>query len=429
MISRYSSVEMSKIWADENKFAKFLDVEIAACKAFCDFGVVPIEDLKKIQKNANFNLDRIYEIENATKHDVIAFTRCVSESLGEEKKWIHYGLTSTDVVDTANSLLLKDANNLIAKRIESFLNTLKRKAIDYKDIPVIGRTHGQHAEITSFGLKYALWYDELKRNYERLKKARLDVEVCKLSGAVGNFQTTTVEIEENVAKTLGLGTVSIATQVLSRDRHAFYIMTLALIASNLEKIAMEIRNLSQQEIHEVAEHFSAGQKGSSAMPHKRNPIGSENICGCSRVMRSYIGVALEDNILWSERDISHSSSERIILADSTTLIYYMLGRMNKIVEELDVFPENMLKNINLTQGVVFSGSVLNALIAKGKSREEAYDFVQKLSFEALETQRDLRKILKERNVFDDNEIAEIFNICKYLKNTDIIMKKVGIMEE
>ena len=430
MIARYSRPNLEKIWTDTHRFEKYLEVEIAATKAFYEAGIVPKDDYLKIRDNAKIDIKRIAEIEAETKHDLIAFTRCVSESLGDEKKWVHYGLTSTDVVDTANGLLLKEANEELEKGITIFLDTLKRKAIEYKDVPVMGRTHGQHAEITSFGLKYALWFDELQRNYRRFKEARVDVEVCKLSGAVGNYQTTTVGIESSVGKELGLKQVPIATQVLSRDRYAFYITSLALVSSTLEKVATEIRNLSRQEICEVSEDFSANQKGSSAMPHKRNPIGSENICGCARVMRSYVGIAFENNILWNERDISHSSAERIVFADATTLLDYMLARMNSIIEKLNVYPENMLRNINLTRGVIFSGAVLNKMVSKGYTREVAYDKVQKLAFETLfNINNQFSRLVNQAGLLDEKEIEEIFDIQKYLKHTDEILKNVGILEE
>lgn len=428
MIERYSLAKMKKVWTDENKFNAFLKVEIAATHAFSKIGVVPESDYIKIRDNAKIDIDRILELEAITKHDVIAFTRTVSESLGEEKKWVHYGLTSTDVVDTANGLLFKEANDIIEEDLNKLLDTLKAKALAYKNVPIMGRTHGMHAEITSFGLKYALWYDELKRDMARFKEARNDVEACKLSGAVGNYITTSIEIEQMVADELGLERAKISTQVLSRDRHAYYIEVLALIASLLEKMAMEIRNLSRQEVHEVEEGFSKGQKGSSAMPHKRNPIGSENICGCARVIKAYVNTALDNNILWHERDISHSSAERIIMADSTTLLDYMLNRFTKIIDNLVVFEDKMIEDIYLTYGVIFSGSVLNKLVSKGWSREEAYDKIQPLTFKALNEKVQFRELLESTSWLNEDEIKEIFNLQRYMKHVDDIYKSVGIKE-
>ncbi len=428
MIERYSLAKMKKVWTDENKFNAFLKVEIASTHAFSKVGVVPESDYIKIRDNASIDIDRILELEAITKHDVIAFTRTVSESLGEEKKWVHYGLTSTDVVDTANGLLFKEANDIIEEDLNKLLDTLKEKALLYKNVPIMGRTHGMHAEITSFGLKYALWYDELKRDMARFKEARFDVEACKLSGAVGNYITTSIEIEQMVADELGLSRAKISTQVLSRDRHAYYIEVLALIASLLEKMATEIRNLSRQEVHEVEEGFSKGQKGSSAMPHKRNPIGSENICGCARVIKAYVNTALDNNILWHERDISHSSAERIIMADSTTLLDYMLNRFTKIIENLVVFEDKMIEDIYLTYGVIFSGSVLNKLVSKGWSREEAYDKIQPLTFKALNEKVQFRELLEATSWLNEDEIKEIFNLQRYMKHVDDIYKSVGIKE-
>ncbi len=428
MIERYSLAKMKKVWTDENKFNSFLKVEIAATHAFSQIGVVPESDYIKIRDNAKIDIDRILELEAITKHDVIAFTRTVSESLGDEKKWVHYGLTSTDVVDTANGLLFKEANDIIQDDLNKLLETLKQKALTYQNTPIMGRTHGMHAEITSFGLKYALWYDELKRDIARFIEARKDVEACKLSGAVGNYITTSIEIEQMVADELGLQRAKISTQVLSRDRHAYYIEVLALIASLLEKMAMEIRNLSRQEVHEVEEGFSKGQKGSSAMPHKRNPIGSENICGCARVIKAYVNTALDNNILWHERDISHSSAERIIMADSTTLLDYMLNRFTKIIDNLVVYEDKMIEDIYLTYGVIFSGSVLNKLVSLGWSREEAYDKIQPLTFKALNEKVQFRTLLEETKWLNEEQLKEIFDLQRYMKHVDEIYKSVGVKE-
>nr|MCR5231087.1 adenylosuccinate lyase [Acholeplasmatales bacterium] len=321
MIDRYSRKVMRDIWTEENKFDAYLKVEISNAKAWASLGVVPNEDLPKLDK-ATFNIPRIKEIEEVTKHDVVAFTRCVGESLGDEKKWIHYGLTSTDVVDTANGYLLKQANNILRKDIDDIIAVLKKRAIEFKFTPCIGRTHGMHADITSFGLKWALWYEDMQRCRERFEYACKEVEVGKLSGAVGNFANIPPQIEEFVCNDLGIDYAKISTQVLQRDRHAHYMSCLALVASELEKMALEVRNLSRQEVKETEEAFSKGQKGSSAMPHKRNPISSENICGCARVIRGYMDTTYQNIALWHERDISHSSTERIILPDATSLHAY-----------------------------------------------------------------------------------------------------------
>ncbi len=428
MIDRYSLPKMKKIWEDESKFDAFLQVEISAVKAFWKLGVVPEEDYRKIAANASFDVKEIRRIEQETKHDVIAFTRAVGESLGEERKWIHYGLTSTDVVDSANGLLFRKADEILDEDMSVLADVLKKKALEFQNTPCIGRTHGMHAEITSFGLKFALYYDELKRDIRRFTEARKDVETCKMSGAVGNYVTTSIEFEQMVADDLNLKRAKISTQVLSRDRHAYYLSVLGLIASLLEKMATEIRNLSRQEIREVAEGFSSGQKGSSAMPHKRNPIGSENICGLSRMMRSYIDVAFENNVLWHERDISHSSAERIIFADATTLLDYMLCRFTRILNDLVVDPNRMIENIYLTKGVVFSGKVLNYLVSRGYSREEAYDRIQPLTFEALDKKKEFRRLLVEHRVLTEAECEEIFTFETYLKNVEAIYRSVGIAE-
>ena len=429
MIERYSRKPMRDIWTEENKFNTYLKIELLNAKAWAKLGVVPEEDLVKLQK-ATFTVERVKEIEAATKHDVVAFTRAVGESLGEEKKWIHYGLTSTDVVDTANGYLLKQANEILEKDIEEFLAVLKKKALQYEATPCIGRTHGMHADITSFGLKWALYYSDLLRIREEFHLARKNVEVGKLSGAVGNFANIPPEIETMVCDDLGISHAAISTQVLQRDRHAYYLSTLTLIASELEKIALEIRNLSRQEVKEVEEAFKKGQKGSSAMPHKRNPISSENICGCSRVMRGYMLSAYEDIALWHERDISHSSVERIILPDATELLDYMLNRMKGIVDNLVVYPDKMLQDIYLTHGVIFAQRVLYALMTKGLVREEAYDLVQPIAMQSLDEKKDYLLLLEENpkvsSLLTKEEIESCFTLDYYMKNVDTIYKRVGL---
>ena len=429
MIERYSRKVMRDIWTEENKFGAYLKVELSNAKAWAELGVVPKEDLPKLDK-ATFNVDRIKEIEQITKHDVVAFTRAVGETLGDEKKWIHYGLTSTDVVDTANGYLLKQANEILRKDIEEIMKVLKKRALEFKYTPCIGRTHGMHADITSFGLKWALWYEDMVRCLERFNYACNEVETGKLYGAVGKFANIPPQIEEFVCKDLEINYAKISTQVLQRDRHAHYMACLALVASELEKMALEVRNLSRQEVKEAEEAFSKGQKGSSAMPHKRNPISSENICGCARVMRGYMDTFYQNIALWHERDISHSATERIILPDATELLDYMLNRFKGILENLTVFPEKMIDDINLTHGVIFAQRVLYKLIEKGFVREKAYDTVQPIAMKALETKVYYSQLLKEdpvvSSMLTNEEIDSCFTLDYYLVNVDYIFNRLGI---
>ncbi len=430
MIARYSREEMTSIWTDQSKFEAYLEVEILACEAFSELGVIPKEDVEKLRANASFNLSRIYEIEQETRHDVVAFTRAVSETLGLEKKWVHYGLTSTDVVDTANGLLLKRANEILRRDLAEFTETLRKNAVKYKDVPCIGRTHGVHADITSFGLKWALWYDEMKRNLERFDRAASGVEAGKVSGAVGNFANTPPFVQDYICEKLGITSSNISTQTLQRDRHADYISTLALIGSTMEKIAVEVRHLQRTEVREAEEAFRKGQKGSSAMPHKRNPISSENISGCARVLRGYMTPAFENIPLWHERDISHSSAERIILQDATVLLDYMLNRYNRVLSNLTVFPKRMEKNIYATHEVIFAQRIMTTLIDKGLAREAAYDLVQPIAMDAWENERSFRELLEANSDvmshFTVDELGECFTLEYYLKNVDEIFKRVGI---
>ena len=423
---------MRDVWTEENKFSAYLKVETLACYSWSELGVIPREDVDKIRDNATLSVERIQEIEEQTRHDVVAFTRAVSESLGEERKWVHYGLTSTDVVDTANGYLLKQANAILLKDLEDFLEVLKRRANEFKTTPCIGRTHGIHADITSFGLKWALWYEEMKRNIDRFKYACKGVEAGKMSGAVGNFANIPPFIQDYVCEHLGIDSAEISTQVLQRDRHAFYISTLAIIASTLEQMAFEVRNLQRTEVREVEEAFRKGQKGSSAMPHKRNPISSENICGCARVMRGYMAASCENVALWHERDISHSSTERIILPDATELLDYMLTRFKGILDNLVVYPERMLHNIYLTKGVIFAQRVMNALIGKGLSREEAYDTVQPIAMKAWTEGLAYKDLLKADSkvmgLLSEDELEGCFTLDYYFKNVDYIFKRVGLSE-
>ena len=430
MIERYSRKVMRDVWTEENKFGAYLEVEILSCEAWSKLGVIPAEDVEKIRAKAAFKVDRIKEIEEQTRHDVVAFTRAVSESLGEERKWVHYGLTSTDVVDTANGYLIKQADAILLKDLEEFLEVLRRRAVEFKSTPCIGRTHGIHADITSFGLKCALWFEEMKRNIERFKTAAAGVEAGKMSGAVGNFANIPPFIQDYVCEKLGINSANISTQVLQRDRHAYYVGTLALIASTLEQMAFEVRNLQRTEVREVEEAFRKGQKGSSAMPHKRNPISSENICGCARVMRGYMAASYENVALWHERDISHSSTERIILPDATELLDYMLTRFKGILDNLVVYPETMLANIYRTKGVIFAQRVMNALIGKGLAREQAYDTVQPIAMKAWTEGLDYQTLLKESadvmGLLTVEELESCFTLDYYFKNVDYIFSRVGI---
>ncbi|RNC79611.1 MAG: adenylosuccinate lyase [Balneola sp.] len=430
MISRYARKEMSDIWTEENQFNAWLQVELAACWAWAKLGVIPMEDVDKLYEQASFDLARIKEIEEQTRHDVVAFTRAVSETLGDEKKWIHYGLTSTDVVDTAWGVRLKQANELLLSDLERIIAVLKEKALKHKHTVMMGRTHGIHAEPTTFGLKCALWYAEMSRNLERFKKAAFDVEFGKLSGSVGTFANIPPEVEQHTCEKLGLTPAPISTQTLQRDRHAHYLSTIALIGSTLEKMAVEVRHLQRSEVREAEEAFRKGQKGSSSMPHKRNPISSENISGCARVLRGYMVTAFENIPLWHERDISHSSAERIILPDATILLDYMLHRFANVMENLVVFEENMEANIWKTHGLVFSQRVLNKLIEKGEVREQAYDAVQPLAMQAWENQIAFKPLV-EADAFitsklSQEEIDDAFDLNHHTRNVDTIFERVGL---
>jgi adenylosuccinate lyase len=430
MIERYSRPVMAAIWTEENKFNSWLEVELCACEAWADLGVIPAEDARKLREKASFNIERINEIELETRHDVIAFTRAVSETVGDERKWVHYGLTSTDVVDTALGYVLKQANEIIEQDIVQFIEILKAKAIEHQYTVMMGRTHGVHAEPTTFGLKLALWLEEMKRNLERFQHSADGVQFGKMSGAVGTYANIDPSIEVFVCKKLGTKPAPISTQTLQRDRHAEYMGTLALIATSLDKFATEIRGLQKSEFREVEEPFAKGQKGSSAMPHKRNPIGCENISGLSRVIRGHMLSAYENVTLWHERDISHSSVERVILPDATMLLDYMLNRFMNIVKNLTVFPENMKRNMQSTFGVPFSGRVLTKLIDKGFAREKAYDTVQPRAMQAWEEQRSFRDIIESTPeitaILTLDEIAECFDPSWHLKHVDTIFKRLGL---
>ena len=433
MIERYAVKEIEDIFSLKNRYESFLKVELAVLNAYVKLGILPEEDYLKIKKTAKIDVDKINELEKETKHDVIAFTRSLSLELGEEKKWIHYNLTSTDVVDTALSLNIKESNVFIFDALKELEKTLNDLAIKYEYTPIIGRTHGIHGEVTSFGLKWALFLDELKRDIKRLKQEQENVEVAKISGTVGNFANLPYEVEGLVAEELGLFRPNISTQVLSRDRLAGYVNVLSLIASLFEKISTEIRHFSRTEVNEVNEYFSKNQKGSSAMPHKRNPISSENICGLSRIVKSSYMIALENNILWHERDISHSSNERIYLPDDISLIIYMARRLNNVLKNIVVHEDKMKENIFSTYGVIFSGRVMNYIIEKHKvTREEIYDRIQLLAFKAMETKTQLKELLKEDVYFskylNEEELNELFSYDYVFKNVDKIYKKVGVQK-
>ena len=427
MIERYGRDVMRQVWTEENKFKAYLKVEILAAEAWSELGVVPPQDVKKLKDNAKFDIKRIKEIEEQTRHDIVAFTRTVSESLGEERKWVHYGLTSTDVVDTANGYLFKQADEILRKDLEAFIEMLAHQAKRFKNQPCIGRTHGIHADITSFGLKWVLWLAEMKRNLQRFNEAAKGIEVGKISGAVGNFANIPPFVQDFVCEKLGIASADISTQVIQRDRHAYYMATLALIGASLEQMALEVRNLQRTEVHEVEESFGKGQKGSSAMPHKRNPVSSENICGCARVLRGYMATAYENVALWHERDISHSATERIIMPDATILLDYMLNRMQGILENIVVFEDQMMANIYRTNGVIFAQRVMNALIDKGFAREKAYDTVQPIAMRAMKEGKPYQQLLKEDPTvmasLTPEELDSCFTLDYYFKNIDHIYNR------
>ena len=430
MIERYTRPEMGAIWTEQNKYQAWLEVEILACEAWAELGDIPKEDVAKIREKASFNVNRILEIEQETRHDVVAFTRAVSETLGEERKWVHYGLTSTDVVDTALSYLIKQANDILHKDIVNFIDIITEKAKEHKYTVTMGRTHGVHAEPTTFGLKLGLWYEEMKRNLERFEAAAKVIETGKMSGAVGTYANIDPRVEQYVCDKLGLTASPISTQTLQRDRHAQYLGALALIATSIEKFATEIRGLQKSETREVEEAFAKGQKGSSAMPHKRNPIGSENMVGLSRLMRGYMVTAYENVALWHERDISHSSAERVILPDATITLNYMLNRFGNIVKNLTVFPENMKRNMNRTFGLIYSQRILLALIDKGLVREEAYDTVQPLAMQAWDEQVQFRTLVdaseKITSYLTKEELDECFDYNYHLQHVDMIFERLGL---
>jgi adenylosuccinate lyase len=421
---------MADLWSEEQKFQSWLDVELAACAAWSEIGAIPPEDVETLYDEADFDVDRIKEIEKETKHDVVAFTRAVSETLGEEKKWVHYGLTSTDVVDTAYMARIKKANSLIRTQIDRLIEVLGDKAREHKGTLTMGRTHGVHAEPTTFGLKMARFYDEMKRQRERFERAAEEMRVGKLSGAVGTYAHIPPEVERITCERLGLRPATISTQVLSRDRHAHYLSVIAGIGATLEKMAVEVRHLQRSEVREVEESFGSGQKGSSAMPHKRNPVGSENISGCARLLRGYMVSEFENVALWHERDISHSSVERIVLPDATTLLHYALARFAGIVDRLEVKEDRMRENMEATYGLYNSQRLMLQLIDQGLSREEAYDRVQPLAMQAWNEEEPFHAIVREADAVTEHlspeAIDEVFDPSYHVRNVDLIFERVGL---
>lgn len=428
MIPRYTLPEMGRIWTEENKFQKWLDVEIAVCEIHAEMGTIPASALAVIKEKAKFDVKRIAEIEETTRHDVIAFTTCLAEFIGPESRYVHFGLTSSDVVDTANALVLIEALNLIIDTANKLSNTLRKRAFEFKDTVMIGRTHGIHAEPTTFGLVLALYYAENQRNLQRLERAKEAISVGKISGAVGTFAHLDPEVEEKVCQRLGLKAAPISTQVIQRDRYAEVLSTLAITTASLEKIALEIRHLQRSEVGEAQEFFGSGQKGSSAMPHKRNPIVSEQICGLARVVRANAQAAFENIALWHERDISHSSVERIILADSHILTDYLLHRTNKLINKLIVHPKQMQKNLHLMQGVIFSGQLLLELTRHGLTREDAYKLVQNNAMRVWDEKVNFQDLIladtEINKILSTSEINAIFDLKVQLRNVEKIFNRV-----
>ena len=428
MIARYTRPEMGRIWSEENQFHKWLEVEILATEALARLGAVPKSAAARIRKKARFNVTRIRKIEAEVKHETIAFLSSVAESLGDDARYIHVGMTSSDVMDTAFALQLKEAASILVEDIKELTKALRRQAFKYKHVSMIGRTHGVHAEPITFGLKLALWHEEMRRNLERLRRAAGEVSVGKISGAVGTFAQISPKVEAYVCKKSGLKPAPVSNQIIQRDRHAFFFATLAVIASSLDKFAVEIRHLQRTEVLEAEEPFTAGQKGSSAMPHKRNPVLSENVSGLARLMRSYAVAALEDVALWHERDISHSSVERVIAPDATILLDFMLRRMNYVLSNLCVYPENMRRNLERSGGAIFSERLLLRLVNKGIARDQAYRMVQRHALKVGKEGGDLKQELLSdpeiRRYLSSRDIEEIWNLKPYLKNVNFIFSRV-----
>lgn len=419
---------MGRIWSDENKFRKWLDVEIATAEVEAEAGLIPPEAAEAIRAKSTFSVERINEIEREVKHDVIAFTTNVAGNIGPEGRYLHYGLTSNDVVDTAQALLVAEASKLLRAGLARLGEVLRKRALEFKHTPIVGRTHGIHAEPVTFGWKIAIWYAENQRNIRRLEHAAADMRVGKISGAVGTYAHLSPELEARICARLGLDAAPIASQVIQRDRHAFYVATLAVIASSLEKIALEVRGLQRTEVREAEEYFAAGQKGSSAMPHKRNPVTAEQICGLARVVRANAQAAFEDNALWHERDISHSSVERVILPDSTVLVDYLLAKTTSLVEKMFVYPERMQENLGLLKGLIFSGQLLLDLVEKGAPREEAYRWVQRNAMQVWQSREDFRTLVERdpdiSKHLTPEEIGQAFSIERQLRHVDTVFARV-----
>ena len=430
MIARYTRAEMGRVWSEENKFQKWLEVELAATETLAEAGVVPREAAAKLRERARIDVARITDIENKVRHDVIAFTIAVQETVGdpETARWLHYGLTSNDVVDTAQALLIGEASQLIERGIARFGEVLEQRAWEFKDTPEIGRTHGIHAEPITFGLKIANWYAENRRDAARFESAAREMSVGKISGAVGTCTHLGLEIEQRICQRLGLAVAPITSQVIERDRHAQYVSTLAILAASLERVALEIRHLQRTEVREVEEPFGGEQRGSSAMPHKRNPVSSEQICGLARVVRSHAVAAMENVALWHERDISHSSVERVILPDSTILTDYLLARTADIIAHMKVFPERMLRNLNATHGLVFSGQLLQDLVEHGAPREDSYHWVQGHAMAAWEADSSFQdRVRGDQNIrkyLDEKALAYTFDLGRQLRAVDQIFHRV-----
>ncbi|MBN1892934.1 adenylosuccinate lyase [bacterium] len=431
MIDRYTRKEMGRIWDEENKFKTWLKVELAVCEVQAQRGVIPADAWKEIQEKAGFDLRRIAEIESEVNHDVIAFLTSVAEKVGPASRFIHLGMTSSDVLDTALSLQMKEASGLILEEMEKLGAVLKRRALEFKDTPCIGRSHGVHAEPTTFGLKLAVWYDENRRNCGRLRDAAETISVGKISGAVGTFAHLDPEVEEKVCKKLKIHYAPASTQIVQRDRHAHFLSILAVVAGSLEKIALEIRHLQRTEVMEAEEYFSKGQKGSSAMPHKRNPITCERVCGLARMVRAHAMAGLENQALWHERDISHSSVERIILPDATILVHYMLDKTIRLIDRLLVYPEQMAINLEKSRGMIFSQPLLLALVSKGMLREEAYRIVQALSERTRRSGEPFEATVSSdpdiRNRLSETEAKRCFDLKYQLRNVDRIFRRVGLL--
>jgi len=432
MIERYTLPEMGGIWTDEHRLTLWLKIEIAACEGWAKLGKIPNEAVEVIREKASFSWERVQALEEVTQHDVLAFLTNVAENVGDEAKHIHLGLTSSDVLDTALSLQLVEASDILLAKMEGLETVLRRRALEHRDTLMMGRTHGIHAEPITFGLKIAVWYEEIRRQKRRLAFAREEIRVGKISGAVGTFANVDPQVEAHVCKVLNLEPALISTQILQRDRHACFVTTLAGIASTLDKMATEIRNLQRTDVHEVEEAFGKGQKGSSAMPHKKNPITPERICGMARVVRANAQVALENVVLWHERDISHSSAERMILPDSTIALDYMLHKMTQLIDRLVVFPEQMKANIDKGFGLIFSQRVMLTLVEKGVSREKAYAMVQRNAMEAWNTKEQFQSLLNRdpsiEEFLDEKEIAALFDYKYHTKHVAVIFERLGLGE-